>query len=393
MEAMGDDMKEISLEIQDIVSKCVKCRFCFTECPIYEVSDQWMIHGSSGITQALYHALRFDRINEDLRDILMRCTTCGSCESICERVMAGVKLVDAVRAGRRLLMEREVPLIRQQQKALEHLQIVGNPYGKSPSKRTLWAEESNLKRVDSQNGIATLYYVGCASSYDERLQNVARSIAAILQRAGVEFGILENEKNSGDFALQMGESGLFEMLRDENTEKFNQAGAKTIVTTSPHDFDCFLKAYSDDLKDTTIKHYTQYLAELMDRDMISFNKHVNKKVTFHDPCYLSKHNDLTDAAREVLRRIPGVDFVEMERTGKNSFCCGGGGGRMWAEFEENPRLSEVRVLEALDTGAEILVTACPFCLANLEDAAKVLNKENEISIQDVSEIVSQAMDI
>jgi len=391
MESILEPTNEVKHDILDIVSRCVKCRFCFSECPVYEVSYGWLTQGGSGITQSLYYGLKFDRIDEDLRDILMRCTTCRSCEIICERIMAGVKLVDAIRMGRQLLMESEIPPIREQQKALEFLQVVGNPYGKQPSKRSGWAEGLNLNRIGSESGIATLYYVGCTPSYDERVQNVARSIAGILEEAGVEFGILENEKCSGDPALQMGEWGLFDMLREENAERIIQAGIKTILTTSPHDFNCFLKAYPDHFKDIEIKHYTEYLSELMDQEKIFFKGEVNKKVTFHDPCYLGKHNDLIEAPRKILRNIPGVELVEMRRAGKNSLCCGGGGGRMWADFEEKFHLAEVRVLEALETGAQVLATACPFCLINFEDAAKVLNKEHDISIKDVSEIAFQAI--
>ena len=380
-------------EITNIVSKCVRCRFCFSQCPIYEVSNGWVTQGGSGITQSLYYGVKFNRIDEDLRDILMRCTTCRSCEIICEKLMAGVNLVSAIKMGRQLLIDQEIKPIRGQQRALESLQAVGNPYGKPPSKRTQWAEGLDLKRLtDTAEHTDTLYFVGCTPSYDDRVQNVAKSITEILQHAGVNFGILENEKCSGDPALIMGEAGLFEILAKENVERFKALGITTIVTTSPHELNCFLKEYPEDLKDIHILHYTQFFSNLINDRGIEFKKAIKKTITFHDPCYLGKHNNIYEEPRRILQSIPGVELREMQRNRENSLCCGGGGGRMWADFNEPAHLAEIRVLEALDIGAEIIATACPFCLLHLEDAVKVLDKEDEIIVKDIAEIMITSMD-
>lgn len=386
-----EDSDMLKKDILDIVSKCVKCRFCFSQCPVFEVSDGWVTQGGSGITQSLYYGIKFNRIDKDLRDIVMRCTTCRSCEIICERLMAGVSLVDAVRKGRQLLFEEEVDPIREQQKALESLETVGNPYGKPLAKRTAWAENLDIRKLTDSSNISTLYYVGCTPSYDDRIQSVARSISKILQEAVVEFGILDNEKCSGDPALIMGEWGLFEALAEENLKRFKKLEIKTIITTSPHDYNCFLKEYPEDLKKIEVRHYTEFLSDLIDQGGINFNNTINKKVTYHDPCYLGKHNQIYDEPRNILKNIPGLELVEMQRNRENSLCCGGGGGRMWADFDEVQHLGEIRVREALDTGAEILVTACPFCLINFEDAIKVLDKEDDIVVRDISEIVFEAL--
>lgn len=387
-----EDSDMLRKDILNIVSKCVKCRFCFSQCPVFEVSDGWVTQGGSGITQSLYYGVKFNKINKDLRDILMRCTTCRSCEIICEKLMAGVSLVDAIRKGRQLLFEEEVDPILEQQKALESLETVGNPYGKPLAKRTAWAENLDINKLADSSEISILYYVGCTPSYDNRIQNIAKSICGILQEAGVEFGILEDEKCSGDPALIMGEWGLFEFLAEENLERFEKCGIQTILTTSPHDFNCFLKEYPENIKKIKIKHYTQLIADLIDQGRIPFKKNFNKKVTYQDPCYLGKHNHIYEEPRKLLNSIPGLELVEMQRNHENSLCCGGGGGRMWADFDEVQRLGEIRVQEALDTGAEILATACPFCLINFEDAIKVLNKEDNIVVRDVSEIVFENMD-
>lgn len=386
-----EDSDMLKKDILDIVSKCVKCRFCFSQCPVFEVSDGWVTQGGSGITQSLYYGIKFNRIDKDLRDIVMRCTTCRSCEIICERLMAGVPLVDAIRKGRQLLFEEEVAPIREQQKALESLETVGNPYGKPLAKRTAWAENLDIRKLTDSSDISTLYYVGCTASYDDRIQIIARSITKILQESSIKFGILDNEKCSGDPALIMGEWGLFEALAEENLKRFKKLGIKTMITTSPHDYNCFLKEYPEDLKKIEIKHYTEFLSGLIDQEKINFNNAINKKVTYHDPCYLGKHNQIYDEPRKILKNIPGLELVEMQRNRENSLCCGGGGGRMWADFDEVQHLGEIRVQEALDAGAEILVTACPFCLINFEDAIKVLDKEDDIVARDISEIVFEAV--
>ena len=389
-QAFGDD--PLKQNIIDIVSKCVRCRFCFSKCPVYEVSDGWVTQGASGMTQALYYGTKLDKIDQDLRDILIRCTTCRSCEILCEHLMAGVNLVDAIIMGRQLLLEEGIDPAKGQKNALESLQLRGNPYGKQPSKRTSWSKGLEVKEiVGARSGIQTLYYVGCTPSYDDRVQGVSRSVAAILKRAGVDFGILKNEKCSGDPARVMGERDLFEMLADENIKNFKDASIKQIVTTSPHDFHCFKAEYPDDIQTIEILHYSQLLEQIIRENKIAFPADYPKKVTYHDPCYLGKHHQIYEAPRKILESIPGLELVEMERNRENSLCCGGGGGRMWADVEESQHLAEVRVQEALDTGAQVMATACPFCLINFEDAIKVLDKQDAIRVLDIAEIVSEAM--
>lgn len=394
MKDIYESRNALENSILEAVSKCVKCRFCFTKCPVYEVSDGWVTQGGSGITQSLYYGVKFGTINKDLRDILMRCTTCRSCEIICERLMSGVGLVDAIKKGRQLLFEEEIIPIREQQKALESLQTVGNPYLKPPSKRTAWAHGLDVKRLDQNpDSTAILYFVGCTPAYDERVQKVARSIAGILKQAGVSFGILERERCSGDTALVMGEKGLFEEMAAENLKLIEKAKVSTIITTSPHDFNSFLKDYPNEIRKINIMHYTQFLAELLQRGDLSFKRQFNRKVTYHDPCYLGKHNNIYMYPRELIRTVPGLKLVEMERNMENSLCCGGGGGRMWVDFDETVRLSEMRVQEALDTGSQVLVTACPFCLINFEDALKVMDKENQLVVKDVAEILFESLEL
>jgi Fe-S oxidoreductase len=375
-------------QIVNNVSKCVRCRFCFSKCPIYESSDGWLTQGASGITQSLFYGIKLNIIDTNLRDILNRCTTCRSCELICERLMANVPLVDSIVKGRQLLLESGINPAASQQKALESLQKFGNPYGIHPNKRTAWAKSLNAEHFNKLNTTnRNLYYVGCTGAFNDRAQNVSKSIASVLFAAGETFGILEKEKCSGEPARVMGERELFLVLAEQNLEAFESLKIENVTTVSPHDYHCFVSEYPNRIDRVKVQHYTQKFKELIMRKTLTFQYKGDIKVAFHDPCYLSKYHHIHEEPRFVLESIPGLQLVEMRRNRENSLCCGGGGGRMWIDIEEEKRLSEIRVAEALSVGAQIIATACPDCLIHLEDAIKVLNLESKICVRDISEIV------
>lgn len=385
------DLTTLKDEIVEIVRRCVRCRFCFTECPVYEVSDGWLIQGASGITQSLYYGILLDKVDEKLRDILMRCTTCRSCEIICERLMAGVKLVEAIEKGRQLLLESGVNPLHEQQKALESLQVFGNPYGEHPLKRTAWAEGLEIPFIEDYPDLQTIYYVGCTAAYDNRVQKVATAFVEIMRSVGIAFGIMKDEKCCGDPAFVMGEAGLFEVLQDENSRRMKPYAVGELIVTCPHGFNVFRTDYPKEVGEKlTILHHTQFIHNLLKTKKLNFQKKSESsvRVTYHDPCYLGKYSNVYEEPREILRSIPGIEIIEMERIKQKSLCCGGGGGRMWADFDEERRLSELRIEEALATGAELLVTACPFCLVNLEDAVKTMGVEEKILVKDIAEIVA-----
>lgn len=386
------DINQLKQNIIDSISKCVRCRFCFSKCPVYQASEGWVTQGASGITQALYYGIKLNKVDTDIRDILVRCTTCKSCEDLCERIMAGVSLVDAIIEGRQLVIEEGVNPPKGQQNALESLQLRGNPYGKQPSKRLEWTKGQRLNVInDDQNNVTSLYYVGCTACYDERVQKVSRSIAAILTSTGKEFGIFQNEKCSGDPARVIGERPLFEMLAEENAGMIKKAGIRQIITTSPHDYHCFKNEYPEEIKSLEILHYTELFAGMIDENVFKFHHRIDKKIVFHDPCYLGRYHKVFDAPRKILCTVPGVEFLEMDNCREDSICCGGGGGRMWVDIDETTRTSETRVKEALKLGAQVIATACPFCLIHLEDAVKVLNEEDNICVMDISEIMKASL--
>ena len=188
----------------------------------------------------------------------------------------------------------------------------------------------------------------------------------------------------------MGEEGLFQLLVKENSNLFRKYGVKKIVTTSPHCYNTFKNEYP--LEDIEVKHYTQYIAELMEKGRLTFSGEVKKVVTYHDPCFLGKQNQVFDEPRRILASIPGIELVELDRSGERSLCCEGGGGRMWMEASDSgERLAEIRVRDAVEIGAEVIATACPFCLLTLEDAVKAMGYEERLQVRDIMELVSVAL--
>jgi Fe-S oxidoreductase len=273
--------------------------------------------------------------------------------------------------------------------ALESTFRQGNPLTMPRDQRGAWASDLSLKPM--AEGTEYLYYVGCTPSYDPRVQKVARSLVTILQKAGVDFGIMGNQENCcGSEVRRLGEAGLFEMMSEENTETFKGLGVNKMFTTSPHCFNAYRNDYPKN--GMQVQHYTQILAGLVVGKKLEFSGRLEKSITYHDPCYLGKHNGVFDEPRAVLAAIPGAKLIEMDRSRTKSLCCEGGGGRMWLEGT-NPglRLAQLRVKEALETGAEVLATACPFCLLTLDEAVKHLNDEDKLRVMDVAELVAQAL--
>jgi Fe-S oxidoreductase len=237
--------------------------------------------------------------------------------------------------------------------------------------------------------VEILYYVGCTAAYDPRIQDVAKSIVKCFDKAGLNFGVLGDEENCcGSEVYGMGEKGLFEFLVEGNMKIFNKYNVKQVVTNCPHGFHAFKNRYNQ----TTFEpqHHTQLLAKVIEDKRLTFSKEVNKKVIYHDPCFLGKQNGIYDEPRKVIESIPGVELLEFERSRERSLCCEGGGGRMWMDIP-GQRLAETRVRDAMAANAEILAVACPFCLLTIEDAVKTTGNEGKIQIMDIAELVAQAL--
>jgi Fe-S oxidoreductase len=354
---------------------CFQCGLCTASCPWNNVRT-FMPHKI--ITQS-----KFGLVDRGVEDWWL-CTTCNMCVSRCPR---GVSTIDIMVALRRILVEEgRVPITLRD--ALEAVFKQGNPWGWARNKRSEWAAGLGIKDVTQGDKADMLLYVGCAPSYDPRVQKVSKALVNIFSKAGIDVGILGNEETCcGNEVRRMGEKGLFEMLVEHNLELFHKYRINQIVTISPHCFNALKNEYQD--SKIEVKHYTQLLTELVDTGKLTFSNHFEKVVTYHDPCYLGRHNGLYDEPRRILKRIPGLELVEMLDYRENSLCCGGGGGRMWVETEKEERFSDLRINQAVEVGAKVLVTSCPFCMLNLEDSLLTMDKGDDLEIKDISEIVQE----
>lgn len=392
---------------------CTRCGRCQDNCPSYlakePLSPKSVVQNLKGplliqgkillSSKAKEEALNGPLVGKVINgDEIWACTTCGACENRCPVYISSLDLIRNIRIGMIEEGRSVSPLIRD---ALEAAAKYGNPWGNPPNKRSEWANELKVKDFSRGDEAGLLYFVGCLSSYDQRVQEIAKAMVETLNRAGVDFAILGAEEVcSGDPGRRLGENGLFEMMVESNYEIFSNYNIKSIVTTCPHCYNTFKNEYPllrdkleiEDSADFKVEHFTQLIARLIDEGRLKFSKEVNKVVTYHDPCYLGRHNGVYDAPRRILKAIPGLKLVEMKRSKENSFCCGGGGGRMWMEdLDVEEKIPEIRVKEALETKAEILATACPFCLSMLDDALKTVGGEEEMQVRDILEIVIQAI--
>jgi Fe-S oxidoreductase len=369
--------------IQDFhLNLCIQCGMCTGGCPIKFRSPLNMRRLVRETTLTANPSPLFKRPE------LWACTTCSTCSLRCP---AGVKNVELIMGIRNFLANQgEVPsTIRD---ALENTLLQGNPWGRFRDRRADWAKDLGVKIVGEAT-TETLLYVGCAPSYDPRVQNVSTALVKIFQKADLDFGILgKKESCCGNEIKRMGEQALFKKLAKDNTNLFKKAGIKRIIAISPHCFNSFKNEYPD--LAIPVQHYTQVIAELIETGKIKMSKGIDLPATYQDPCFLGKQNLIFDEPRKILTSIPGLEFIEMGRSKQRSLCCEGGGGRMWAEgATEGTRNGEIRVKEAVGMGAKILSTACPFCLLTLEDATKTSGLTSEIIVKDIAELVAETLEI
>ena len=327
-------------------------------------------------------------------DEIWSCTTCGACEQECP---LGIEYIDKMVDLRRGMVDGGL-VPQSLQKPLSALEKRGNPWGKMDRKRADWAKELpegvEVKLLDKKGTEAdTLYFADSISSFDDRMQDIARATVQVLDAADVDFGVLgKKERDSGHEARRFGEEMLFMDLRDHNTEVIEASGVRRIVTADPHAYNAFQNDYTDL---PPVEHISETIAESLKTGKLKLKplEDSSKTYVYHDPCYLGRHNALYDAPRNVLDAIPGLRRVEMEDDCRDrSFCCGGGGLMLFYEPEEDQRMGVIRVQMAQKAGAKVIVTACPFCLVNIEDAIKVAGLEGEIEAIDLAELVAQQVE-
>ena len=384
------------MKYAEILHRCFRCGYCKLpgnyvdfNCPAYAAFrfETYSPGGRMWLLRAwLDHKLEPSR---RFQEILFSCTACGNCVEQCALTKIKDELLLAFTAGKaQLVGEGKVPPAVGD--CLTKLQKYGNPYGIARKKRTRWAADAEVEIFSDQE---FLFFPGDVGAFDSRGQEIARSVATLLTRLGISFGILgDGEVSDGNEANAMGESELFGLLAEENIEHFNQLNVKKIIALSPHGYNALKNEYPALGGTYQVFHYSQILAARA--GSLSFKDNpADLRVTYHDPCYLGRHNREYGAARKVLAALPGVEIREMDRSRQDALCCGGGGGNLFSDILGNGPESPARnrVAEALDTGAGILAVSCPSCAVMLEDAVKSSNSEERLQIKEISEIVNDRL--
>jgi len=322
-------------------------------------------------------------------DVIWSCTNCLACAMVCP---VFIPCVDKFVEMRRYLVLMESRFPSEVQLVFRNMENNSNPWGVGLGLRAEWAKNLGIKTMAEESEVDLLFFVGCAGAFDDRNKRVANSLVKILKAAGVKFSILGTEEGCcGDSARRIGNEYLYQTLVQANIEVFKNYGVKKIMTMCPHCFNTLKNEYPQFGGNYEVFHYTQFLDEALTAGKLQLAKPIEKKVVYHDSCFLGRGNEIYEEPRRILRAIPGLRLVEMERSGSRSFCCGAGGGRMWMEEKIGQRINQMRTEQAVQSQAEWVGTACPYCLTMIGDGIKEKGLEESMAAYDLSELVVQAL--
>lgn len=376
--------KEIIDEVKssggDAVKFCYQCGKCDTTCPWNRVRRFSM--------RKLIREATFG-LTEIEHEEIWRCTTCGKCPQRCPR---DVKQIDDMVALRRIATNYNVfpAAIKPVRAVSGNLMTEGNPLGEPRAKRAEWAEGLSIKPY--AEGMEYLYFADCYVAYDKRLKKIATATAKLLQKAGVSFGILgSKEVCCGESIRKTGDEEAFRKLAKENIKAFVDGGVKKIIVSSPHCYHTFKNEYPEFMVHFEVVHVADLLARLVKEGKLAFSKPIGKKVVYHDPCYLGRHNGIYDQPRELLQAALDTKVLEFSEARVDSLCCGMGGGRVWMETPKAERFANLRVDQALEVGAQVLATACPYCVTNFEDSRLALPDSDALEVKDITELLYEAL--
>lgn len=378
---------------------CIMCNRCQDMCPAYE-SGKELSPSALEINKRYY----FNEHNVDFAggaesasplrewmitpEALWSCTSCAFCVEACP--VGNEPMVDILRIRQDLvMMESDFPQAAME--TFQKLETYGNPWGMSSEDREKWTADLDVPLMREKKEAEILYWVGCAGAYDNRGKEISRSVAKILNQADVDYAILGNEETcTGDSARRIGNEYLFQMLAEQNKETFEKYAFKKIVTQCPHCLTTLKNDYAELGINLEVMHHSQLIGQLVAEKKVSPQTYVEEKVTYHDACYLGRHNGEYDAPRDAIQQVlsGNGDMLEMERNRETSFCCGAGGGNMWYDIETGDRINVKRFEEAMNTGAETVATACSFCMIMMEDAMKLKNAEETMQVKDIAELVA-----
>lgn len=319
-------------------------------------------------------------------EVIWACTTCRACQEACP---VAVEHVEKIIDMRRNLVMEQASIPETAEGALRSIEDRGHPWRGTTLSRTDWAEGLELKVLADDSDIDILFWVGCTGALEERSTKISQATAKLLKAAGVNFGILGTEESCcGEPARRLGNEYLFQMQAKKNIEILKNYGVKRIVTACPHGYHTLKNEYPQFGGKFEVIHHTQLIAQLLKEGKLKVKKGLGELVTYHDACYLGRYNDIYQPPRGIVKSIPDIKLVEMERNKENSFCCGGGGGHMWLEEHEGRRVNELRTEQAIETGAQKVVTACPFCLQMFDDGIKTKEAEEKLKAMDIAELLA-----
>ncbi|MFQ5868438.1 MAG: (Fe-S)-binding protein, partial [Candidatus Zixiibacteriota bacterium] len=324
-------------------------------------------------------------------EALWSCTTCYGCVHNCP---VFIEHIDKIVDMRRYLVLSEGKAPPEAATTLRNLERSRNPWGLPQSSRTDWIEGLDIPLLSENKKAEYLFWVGCSSSLDARNTKIAIAFAKLLKAAGVSFGILGEEENCcGEPARRMGDEYQFQTLVETNLEILKNYGVRKILTICPHGFNTFKYEHPQFGGDFEVWHHSEFIRKLIREKRLSLKAGLKEKVSYHDSCYLGRYNDIYDSPREILKSLTGGSLTELPRRKGKSFCCGAGGGRMFMEESVGKRVNNIRTQEILDSGAEVVASACPFCLTMLSDGVKDLDAEERLKIFDIAELVSQSLEL
>ena len=378
---------------------CTECARCSTVCPATNtgkpLSPMKII---TDVRQKLYSETLGMGNTDDLVGGLISdtelwsCTTCGACMEECPVLIEHVPTITDMR--RYLVLSEGKPPV-QAGESLEKTMQNGNPWGFPQKDRSKWAEDAGIKlpTLAEKKEVDILYWVGCAGSYDPRNQKIAADLIKILEAAGVDYAVLGKEETcTGDSARRLGEEYLFETLAKQNIDTLGKYKFDRVVASCPHCMHTISNEYPDFGGDYEVIHHTQLIEELTNSGQLELNHVIDEKVTYHDPCYLGRHNDIYESPRNVLQELLNDgEIIEMEESRSGSMCCGAGGGNMWHEINDGDPIYVTRFEQAMDTGAHTVATACSFCAIMLDDAMKAKGRADNIKVLDIAELVAKGL--